>query len=395
MRNVGKTVILALICASGLNAQTSSSISISGYVFDDANNNGIRDVGEKGVKNVAISDQVSVSTTNDDGFFRLEYASSYGIVFISVPSGYQSSKPFWQRIDGAGASGQVNFPLRKIAASPSFTFIQASDTHVSEGSLDRMQKFRNIVDSVKPSLVLITGDLVKDALRVSEGEAKGFYELFLREIHKINFPVWCAPGNHEIFGIERHLSLVSAQHPLYGKKMYRHYLGPDYYSFNYNGIHFVALNSLEFEDLWYYGGIDSLQLEWLKKDLAAVALTTPIVTFQHVPFFSGGFSMMPFEEDGAARSLVREKGVLQYRHVVSNAQELMAILQHYNYPLALSGHYHFQQKFSFEGCQTRFEQTGAVVGPGEEGIMKMPSGVTVYHVSNGKIDEGTFVRLDK
>ena len=129
MRNVGKTVILALICASGLNAQTSSSISISGYVFDDANNNGIRDVGEKGVKNVAISDQVSVSTTNDDGFFRLEYASSYGIVFISVPSGYQSSKPFWQRIDGAGASGQVNFPLRKIAASPSFTFIQASDTH--------------------------------------------------------------------------------------------------------------------------------------------------------------------------------------------------------------------------------------------------------------------------
>jgi len=376
-----------------LNAQT--SITISGYVFNDVNNNGIKDANEKGIKDVTVSDQVNIVNTNEEGLYHISYTSSYGILFVSIPNGYQSSKPFWQRVDSTNTKAQINFPLKRISASTSFTFIQASDTHVSETSLDRMQKFRNIVDSVKPDLVIITGDLVRDALRVPETEATRLYELFLKEIKKINFPVLCAPGNHEIFGIERHLSLVSQKHPLYGKKMYRHYLGPDYYSFNYGGIHFIALNSLEFEDLWYYGRIDSLQLEWLKKDAATVSPATPIVTFQHVPFFSGGFSMMPFEEDGLGRSLVREHGALQYRHVVSNAQDVMFVLQNHNYPLALAGHYHFQQEFSLEGFPTRFEQTAAVVAPAEQGIIKMPSGITVYHVKDGKIDEGKFVRLDK
>jgi predicted MPP superfamily phosphohydrolase len=389
------TIITLLITWCNLNAQPVSSTVLSGYVFYDANNNGTKDANEKGIGDVLISDQVNVATTKEDGSYQIKYTSSYGILFVSVPTGYRSAQAFWQRVDPAVAKMEFNFPLVKSAAAPTFTFIHASDTHISEASLDRMQKFRSIVDSVKPDLIVITGDLVRDALRVPETEAARLFQLFLNEIHKIKFPVWCAPGNHEIFGIERHLSLVSSQHPLYGKKMYRHYLGPDYYSFNYNGIHFIALNSLDFEDLWYYGQVDSVQLEWLKKDVATVLPTTPIVTFQHVPFFSGGFSMMPFEEDGPARSLVREKGVLQYRHVVSNAQDVMSILEHHNYPLALSGHYHFQQKFSFEGFKTRFEQTAAVVAPSEEGVIRMPSGVTVYHVNGGKIDEGKFVRLDR
>ena len=385
-------LVLAVCDAQG---QTSQSIAMSGFVFDDLNNNGVRDANEQGIKGAVISDQVNVVTSNDKGFYQIEYASSYGILFVSVPSGYRAEKSFWQRVDTTRTKSQVDFPLVKISLPAAFTFIQASDTHVSEHSLDRMQKFRNIVDSVGPDFVIITGDLVRDALRVSESEAKNLYELFLSEIRKTKVPVWLVPGNHEIFGIERHLSLVSQQNPLYGRKMYRHYLGPDYYSFNYGGIHFIGLNSLEFEDLWYYGRIDSIQLEWLRKDLATIPSTTPVVTFQHVPFYSGGFSMMPFEEDGPARTIVREHGVMQHRHVVSNAQDVLAIMRDHNFPLALAGHYHFQQKFSLEGLQTRFEQTAAVVGPAEEGILTMPSGVTVYHVKAGKIDEGKFIRLDK
>jgi hypothetical protein len=135
-------------------------------------------------------------------------------------------------------------------------------------------------------------------------------------------------------------------------------------------------------------------LHWLKQDVAKLPKTTPIVTFQHVPLYSGGISLTAFESDGPGRTLEKGKGGTQMRHVVSNSQDVFAILLAYNYPLALAGHHHSQQRFTMEGIQTRFEQTAAVIGPAEEGLFKLPSGITVYKVKDGKIDAGTFVRLD-
>jgi predicted phosphodiesterase len=374
------------------NAAPVMPASVSGYVFADDNHNGIKDDGERGIKGVAVSDQVNVVVTDDKGYYHIQAAAGFGYIFISMPNGYASAGGYWQKINQATA---INFPLLPAPAHTSFSFIQASDTHVSEKTLDRMQKFRNVVDSAKPDFVIITGDLVRDALRVPETEARGLFQLFQTEIGKMAAPVWCIPGNHENFGIERQLSLVSPQNPLYGRKMYRFYFGPDYYSFNYGGCHFIGLNSLSFDDLYYYGHIDSTQLEWLKRDIAVLPPSTPIITFQHVPFFSGVLSMSNYKDNGFDRTVEWENGTLQYRHVVSNAQEVLAILSTHNYPLALAGHHHMQQKFTMEGVQTRFEQTAAVIGPSDEGGFYHPSGVTLYHVVNGVIDEGRFINLDK
>ncbi len=366
---------------------------ISGHVFVDSNNNGIKDKNEEGIKGVVVSDQVNTIETDGDGGYQLK-AQGYGFVFVSLPSGYKSLKSNWQKISDKAA---IDFPLTKTSISQEFKFIHASDTHISEKSIDRMEKLRAIVDQVKPDFVIITGDLVRDALRVSEKEASGYYELYLKEIQKFSVPVWSIPGNHENFGIERHLSLVSKSHPLYGKKMYHHYLGPNYYSFNYGGVHFIGLDDVDFEDLWYYGHVDSLQVAWMKKDLASVSAGAPIITFNHIPFFSGGLSLTSFTEEGLSRTLEREKGVLQFRHTVSNAHELISILSKYNYPIALSGHYHVRQVFWYEndGQKTRYEQASAVIGPSEEGEIKIPSGVTLYSVKDGKISEGQFIPLDK
>ena len=381
------------------NRASAPSVSVSGYIFLDSNHNGIKDDNERGIKGVAVSDQVNVVVTDDKGHYQIPELAGFGCIFISMPEGYTAVHGYWQKIEsgssGAAKAVSINFPLLPMAVQHSFSFIHASDTHVSEKTVDRMQKFRDVVDSVKPDFVIITGDLVKDALRVPETEARGLFELFIKEIGKMSAPIWCIPGNHENFGIERHLSLVSPTNPLYGRKMYRSYFGPDYYSFNYGGVHFIGLNSLSFDDLYYYGHIDSTQLEWLKRDIAVLPLSMPIVTFQHVPFFSGVLSIPPFEDHGFDRTVEWEKGVLQYRHVVSNAQEVYSILSQHNYPLALAGHHHLQQKFTMEGVQTRFEQTAAVIGPSEESAFHHPSGVTVYHVVNGVIDEGHFIRLDK
>ena len=152
---------------------------------------------------------------------------------------------------------------------------------------------------------------------------------------------------------------------------------------------------MEFEDLWYYGHVDSTQLNWLREDLSAVAPTTPVITFNHIPFFSGALSTSEFTETGPGRTLEREGGVLQFRHVVSNATEIEDILRGHAYPIALSGHNHFRQVFWMEtqGQKTRYEQAAAVVEELKKGNQIMPSGVTLYTVKDGKIDEGRFIRM--
>ena len=371
-----------------------SNAAVTGRAYIDKNNNGVFDKNEEGAKDVSVSDLTTSVKTNNEGLYQLSIAKQGNFIMISLPSGF-TCKNWWSKVSSADAV--VDFPLTVSSAKSTFTFIHASDTHISEKSLPRMQRLREIVDANKPDFVLVTGDLVRDALRVSEKEATGYYDLYVKEIQRFSVPVWSVPGNHEIFGIERHLSLVSKDHPLYGKKMYHHYLGPNYYSFNYGGIHFVGLDDVDFEDLWYYGHVDSIQFNWLKQDLTNVPSTTPVITFNHIPFFSGGLSTNTFTETGPSRTLERENGVLQFRHVVSNAHELVDLISAHPYPIALSGHYHVRQIFwlETESQKTRFEQTAAVVEAVKEGNQTMPSGVTLYTVKDGKIDEGRFIRMDK
>lgn len=386
-------LILTLLFVSAISyAQT---VTIKGSVFIDLNNNGLRDANENGLKGVIVTDQATTVTTDEAGFYQLTSTKNLGFVVITQPDGFTSKGTFWKKIPQGQQDVTLDFALTKSTKPAKFTFIHASDTHISDASVARMQRLKTLTDSLKPAFVLVTGDLIKDALRVDEAESKRLYEMYVREASKFSVPVWNVPGNHELFGIERQFSLVSAENPLYGKKMYRHYLGPDYYSFNYGGLHFVGLNSVDYEDLWYYGHIDSLQMEWLKKDIAHVSKTTPIITFSHIPFYSGGHSMWEFEPDGNFASIISVNGKKVFRHVVDNAMDVLALLDSYNFPMALAGHYHGSQQFTIDGSKKKikFYQTGAVVGHSNTGVITMPSGVTLYTVENGKIDDGKFIRL--
>jgi hypothetical protein len=52
-------------------------------------------------------------------------------------------------------------------------------------------------------------------------------------------------------------------------------------------------------------------------------------------------------------------------------------------------------RFETAAGTRRFAQTGAVVGPVRgEGPMGIRSGITLYHVRQGRVDDGTFLPLD-
>lgn len=394
-RSVSALGFLLWVQAAG--AQPSERVAaparVNGVVFLDRNNNGVRDSGEAGVPGVAVSDQVSVTVTGAEGRFVLD-ASGYGIVFVTQPAGHAVRGPFWRQVQ---AGVELSFPVVPAPTAGDFIFVHASDTHVSEQSLPRMQRFKAMVDSIRPAFVLISGDLVRDALRVPEAEAKGYYDLFTRELSHFTVPVYTVPGNHEIFGIERHRSLVSTAHPLYGKRFYRSVRGPNYYSFDYGGIHFLGLDTVDYDDLQYYGNVDSVQLSWIAQDLSHVRAGTPVVTFNHIPLVSAAQVIDGYDDESVAPTVIRLRGRSAFRHGVQNVDAVLGALGP-NLEIALGGHMHRREFLRYETASgmRRFAQTAAVVGPVRgEGPMGIRSGITVYRVRQGKVDDGTFVPLER
>ena len=59
-----------------------------------------------------------------------------------------------------------------------FSFIHASDTHLDEESVPRFWRLREITEERGVDFVLMTGDLIRDALRGSEETARERFELF-------------------------------------------------------------------------------------------------------------------------------------------------------------------------------------------------------------------------
>jgi hypothetical protein len=383
-------VVLALLCEP-IAVVAAQAQELHGTVYLDRNANGTRDPGEPGLAGVVVSDQAHAVRTDASGVYLLPGGAGYGIVFISVPDGYRAVGRFWRRID----QGAPDFALTTVPPRTAFTFIHASDTHLDSASLPRMRRLETLVDSIHPDFVLITGDLVRDALRVSDTVATARYELYLAEQARISRPVWTIPGNHELFGIERQKSHVSPDHPLYARGMYRHYLGPDYYSFNYGGVHFVGLNSEDYDDQWYYGHVDSLQLAWLREDLSFVPAETPVITFNHIPFFTAAEMINGYTDEPPAPTVITVGGKKMFRHVVSNAGDLLEILRTHRYPLALGGHIHIREtlEYALGGQSTRFEQAAAVVGPSDAQGLHFRSGITVYRVKSGEIGPGEFVPI--
>jgi predicted MPP superfamily phosphohydrolase len=389
MRSLVASVIRACVTAGTLTAIASAQSPISGTVFLDANGNGVRDRNERGLAAVPVSNQDAVVTTDAAGAFRLPDRGT-GIVFVSVPDGYRAVGRFWR-----SASDSMHFALAPVPRVRDFSFVHASDTHIAPASVERTRRLRAIVDSLSPSFLLITGDLVRDALRVGEAEATGYYDLFVREVGAFRTPVWTVPGNHENFGIERNQSQVSPEHPLYGRAMYHHYRGPDYYSFTYGGVHFVGLNTVDIDDMWYYGHVDSLQLAWLDRDLALIPPSTPVVTFDHIPFVTTLDALGGYRDTPPAPSLITVHGRTVFRHTVSNAAEVLAVLRKRHHVLALGGHLHAAERvvYEIEGQRTRFHLAAAVIGPSNPGGLRFPSGVTLYRVRGGEIDDGKFIPL--
>jgi Icc protein len=169
------------------------------------------------------------------------------------------------------------------AAKPTFTFVQISDSHlgfardpnkkVAETLKQAVAKINALPEA--PAFVLHTGDLTHlakpsefdDCAEILKGVKAG--------------AIGYVPGEHDFDGD--------------GNKEYlkRHGKGTQglgWYSFDHKGVHFVGLvNVAGAKSGSGDGGLGVLgndQLEWLKKDLAGLKDSVPVVVYAHVPLWA-------------------------------------------------------------------------------------------------------------
>lgn len=121
----------------------------------------------------------------------------------------------------------------------------------------------------------------------------------------------------------------------------------------------------------------------------------PVVTFDHIPMVSTMETLGAYTDAPPAPTLITVKGKTVFRHVVSNAAEVLAVLRARPHVLALGAHIHAGEKISYEigGVKTRFEQSPAVIGASQRGPLTFPSGFTLYTVRKGVVDAGEFVAI--
>jgi plastocyanin len=170
-------------------------------------------------------------------------------------------------------------PFLTDAQRKSIFFVQISDSHIGfskEANKDVTATLQEAVNKVnllpqRPALVLHTGDITQlakpDEFDTANEVLKGLK----------SDRVFYVPGEHDV-ATDNGVSYLQR----YGKGT----KGGGWYSFDHTGVHFVGLvNVLNLKA----GGLGSLgpdQIGWLKKDLAGLPSSTPIVLFAHVPLWT-------------------------------------------------------------------------------------------------------------
>lgn len=106
-----------------------------------------------------VSNQVDIATTDAAGRYQLP-AGEKTLVFMSVPTDWQSSGGWWRAV---ASSDSISFGLRAQQQPRSFRFIHASHPHIDTSVVGRTRRFIALADSVNPALTLLAGDLIRDA----------------------------------------------------------------------------------------------------------------------------------------------------------------------------------------------------------------------------------------
>jgi hypothetical protein len=295
-----------------------------GVVFHDRNGNGVRDDGEPGIPGVRVSNQREVVVTDEQGHWTLPVHGDCTF-FVVKPAGWmtpvneqQLPRFFYHHrpegspellYGGMEPTGDlpdsIDFPLVPHDEPEKFDVIVFADPQPYN-----LQQVDYVAHDVVAELIgsdaafgVTLGDIVGDDLNL--------FEPLNAAISKIGVPWYNVIGNHDI---DR-----DAENNQHSAETFRRVYGPDYYSFEYSHVHFIALNNIFWNGRRYTGHLTVEQLQWIANDLEHVPDDRLVVLLMHIPLTS----RIPLPTLS-----------------IPNRAELYEIIKHRSRVLALSGHTH-------------------------------------------------------
>lgn len=326
-------MFFALFLGGQLNTIRAQAELARGTVYLDSNENGKLDADEKGVAGVKVSNGLAVVKTDAEGRYEIELPPE-SILFVSKPANYRlplnqvqlpqfyyrhyprGTPPLadweWPVILPTGPlPTSIDFPL--LAGKNDLTFKAmgfADPQTATNEDLDMMRK--DIIDALlgnpyQAQFGMVAGDVVNDNLAL--------YERHNRLMAQMGIPMWNVPGNHD-------LNQESPNYT-YATQTFKRVFGPDYYSFDYGQVHFLALNNVGFKGKGkgYEGHIDNKQLSWIENDLKDVPTDKLILIITHIP-------LITYAND---RTFPRGTNT-------TNLEDLLQILQRFKFVYAIAGH---------------------------------------------------------
>lgn len=166
------------------------------------------------------------------------------------------------------------------AATQSFTFVQISDSHigfhVKPVNPDALGTLKEAIAKVgalatKPAFMIHTGD-------ISHLTKPDQFDDAAQVIGSAGLDVHYVPGEHDL--------LDDMPGKTYLERYGKNTKGAGWYSFDHNGVHFIALVNVVNLQPGGMGKLGAEQLAWLADDVKSLSASTPIVVFAHIPLWT-------------------------------------------------------------------------------------------------------------